>query len=119
LGLWGPGNNKSRLTIQSEFDKNAEQYGFEFLDDGNGTEYRNWKNNNWTFEEANKLAKGAKKYVEDYNKTSPWSSGNMLWYGYSKDYIMSTLKKEMSWDKKIIPLSQSLCLLYFKKLEDL
>ncbi len=45
LSLFGPNNSNSIYTVQSEFDKNAEKYGYTFLEPPNGG-FRSWKTDN-------------------------------------------------------------------------
>lgn len=96
LGLFGPGNTKSRYTVQSEFDKNAEKYGFTFTSDE--TEgYRQWKNDNWTSKSASRTADQVTEMIRPYKKINTWAVQSLLWYGKSREYLLTTPHVDMPW----------------------
>ncbi len=82
LGLWDPTDKKHAYSIQSEFDRNAEKYGFSFGDDG-------WYNETWTQSEANEFANELNELTKIDKKCSVWSAPTLLWYGYSKQKLLS------------------------------
>lgn len=96
LGLFGPGNERSRYTVQSEFDKNAEKYGFIFTE-GENEGYRAWKNDNWTSKTAYHVSQRAGERIKPYKKINTWAVQPLLWYGYSKEYMMTARHVEMPW----------------------
>lgn len=97
LGLFGTKNSKSKYTVHSEFDKNAEKYGFIFTSNENEG-HREWKNDNWTSKSAHALASQMKEQVKPYNKISNFGAQSLLWYGYSKKYILDTLLADIPWN---------------------
>ena len=98
LGLFGPGNDKSRYTIQSEFDKNAEKYGFTFTDEKTISGYRPWKNDNWTTRTAAIAAGKATDMIKDAKKINPWAVQSLLWYGITDDEIFNVPHKDLAWE---------------------
>lgn len=96
LGLFGPNNGKSRYTVQSEFDRNAEKYGFEFTSAENEG-YRQWKNDNWTTASAIRVADQATKKIRPYKKINTWAIQALLWYGRQKEYLETVPHVDMPW----------------------
>jgi hypothetical protein len=114
LGLFGPGNDSSRYTVQSEFDKNSEKYGYTFT--SNETEqYRSWKTDNWTTESAAALAAKVTKRIKPHKKLNTWATQSLLWYGNSKEYIETTPHVDIHWNY-IKDQTSMLLDTYFKKL---
>lgn len=96
LGLFGPNNDTSRYSVQSEFDKNSEKYGYTFT--GSSKEqYREWKNDNWTTASASILVKKVSKIIKPYKKLNTWAVQSLLWYGYNKEYIETTPHNDLPW----------------------
>lgn len=98
LGLYGPNNESSRYTVQSEFDKNAEKYGFEFTSNEAVDGLRPWKNKNWTDAKARNVARKANDYLAERRRNMTWLNPGLLWYGYSKEELQTKLKVEIPWD---------------------
>jgi len=92
LGLFGPGDKKSKYTIQSEFDKNAEKYGFVF-DDNPAENFdsveKTWRNDCWTTASAKRVAAKLTEEMKKYRKPNTWFSPARLWYGESAEDIMT------------------------------
>jgi len=118
LGLYGPDNNTTQYTIQSEFDKNAQKYGFEFIENKNVAGYRSWKNDNWTTLTAATTATEANFLVRDINKAHTWLSLGLLWYGVTKESIFNTPAISLPWIKHKITNKNKLDE-YFNKLMSL
>lgn len=95
LGLYGVESN-SIYTIQSEFDKNAEKYGFKFTGMGEGG-LRTWENDNWTDQSAKKLASEMNKLVLNHKKVHLWFIPALLWYGVKPETILSKPSEWYSW----------------------
>jgi hypothetical protein len=89
LGLYGPGNDKSRYTIQSEFDKNAEKYGFRFTSEKTINGNVIWENDNWTLGTAYHTAQQATEMIKNVKKVNPWIVQSALWYGISNEEIFN------------------------------
>lgn len=96
LRLFGPNNDKSKYSILSEFDKNADKYGYTFSDKDDGTD-RAWKNDNWTTATAARMVKIATKKIRAQKKINTWAIQSLLWYGYSKEYLETTPHIKLSW----------------------
>lgn len=89
LGLYGGKENKvSPWTIESEFDKNPEKYGYTLFDDYNSANYRRWKNDNWTLDSATELAAYCNAQIKPITKLETWTVPSVLWLNeYSEDQI--------------------------------
>jgi radical SAM superfamily enzyme YgiQ (UPF0313 family) len=98
LGLYGQGNDSSRYTIQSEFDKNAEKYGFTFTSDEKEFGERLWKNDNWTTESARDTADEAVARVGPFRKAHIWLTPSLLWYGTPEKDIFDTPMIKLPWE---------------------
>lgn len=72
----------------SEFERNAEKYGFKFYDD------RNWNNGWWDSKEAEKYSQVLNQMTHVTRKMNNWASINLLSYGYSKEWILSKRQEE-------------------------
>lgn len=83
LGLWNPDEKNHAYSIQSEFDRNAEKYGFWFNDDGS------WQNDTWTREDAYKYADHLNEITKPDKKCSVWSAPTLLWYTYTKYKLLN------------------------------
>jgi hypothetical protein len=92
LALFGKKSSSTfnHHTILSEFDKNAEKYGFEFTSESNGSNDNFWKNSTWTYKEALDLDLAMRAEVEPINKATTWQIPILLWYGYSKELLLNT-----------------------------
>jgi hypothetical protein len=118
LGLYGPGNDKSRYTIQSEFDKNAEKYGFRFTGETAPRGQLLWENDNWTTYTAVLAVREASEIVSQFKKVNVWSTQSLLWYGISKEDIFNVPHMDMPWDM-LRETTQNLYKEYFTKLMEL
>ncbi len=96
LGLWGKENKVSKFSIQSEFDRNSEKYGFSFEP---GTD--NWYNETWTRERAYQVSIELNKIVKPLSKTEVWAIGAYEWYGFSKSEIINNSRSNIPWDKVV------------------
>lgn len=114
LGLFGPTSNTSRYSVLSEFDKNAEKYGYTFTS-AQSEQYRHWKTDNWTTSSAASMVKKVTKKIKPYKKINTWAIQSLLWYGYSKSYLETTPHKEMPW-LSFRDESKALLDLYYTKL---
>jgi hypothetical protein len=115
LGLFGPGNDKSGYTIQSEFDKNAEKYGFEFTSEESTAGHRLWKNDNWTIGSAVITARQATEMIKDVKKVNPWRVPSFLWYGVSENDIFNVPHEKFPWIS-FMQISKLLYNEYYSKL---
>lgn len=97
LGLYGPNTDKTRFSIQSEFDKNAEKYGFEFTSEETSEGVRYWKNKNWTSGRAVELSEKLDKKALSHNRNLTWLNPSLLWYGYTKDDINKMRRLDVNW----------------------
>lgn len=86
LGLFGVGDKTSKYTIQSEFDKNAEKYGYKFKDlfDGN---LRTWTNGYWTKKSAFDMAKEVTTIVDKHRRVQVWGLPALEWFGWKKETL--------------------------------
>lgn len=109
LGLWGKENTNSKFSIQSEFDRNSEKYGFSFEP---GTD--KWVNETWTRDEAFEFAVELNKLVAPINKPSVWAIGAYRWYGLSKEEILANTKSSIL--DKILEISNDKYQEYYKQL---
>lgn len=117
LGLFGPNNTSSRYTVQSEFDKNAEKYGYTFTS-RDTEQYRNWKNDNWTTKSATAMCGEVTKLVKPYKKLNTWALQAHLWYGSTKEDLQNTPHIDLAW-RNIKVRTGVLLDAYFKKLMSL
>lgn len=103
LGLFGPGNNKSKYTIQSEFDRNAEKYGFTFDDeptDNFESTEKTWKNNQWTTKSAKQFAAMLTEKTKPYRKLNVWFAPARLWYGETPEEILTSPRTDDYFETK-------------------
>lgn len=94
LGLYGPNKNRG-YTTDSEFDRNAENYGFKFTN-VKGSD-PTWENDNWNLESAKQLAEEVNSMVAPVKKISSWRTPTLLWYGLSEQYILNTPQIDIPW----------------------
>jgi radical SAM superfamily enzyme YgiQ (UPF0313 family) len=80
--------HKNVWRSSSEFERNAEDYGFKFYDD------KNWNNGWWDSKEAEEYSAFLDQKMYEITKVNNWEAINLLSYGYSKDYILTKNKKE-------------------------
>lgn len=118
LGLYGPNKEKTRFSIQSEFDKNAEKYGFTFTSDETPSGIRYWKNKDWTSQMSVIIGDRLDKKVEPQNRIITWLNPSLLWYGYTKDQLKKIRRVEFPW-KNIVPKSKELYSKYFQMIMNL
>jgi radical SAM superfamily enzyme YgiQ (UPF0313 family) len=88
LGLNNP-NKSNRYSIKSEFETNAEKYGFKFND--NAWHTNGWVNETWTDKTSRAFLGPIYKYLNDNNmrRASPWVLGNLQLLGYDKEYLFN------------------------------
>ena len=98
LGLFGPNNSTSQFTIQSEFDRNAEKYGFRFTEYNEELREQMWENDNWTSLSAKAVATMANNAVAKSIKSHIWIVPNLLWYGASEESMFTTTNAQRPWD---------------------
>jgi len=91
LGLFGSNNKNTKYTIQSEFDRNSEKYGFKF------TPGNSWYNETWSEDRAMQVTKELHEHNKktNYRKTSIWNLGTMTSLGYSKEFLIKTPMKDI------------------------
>ena len=119
LSLFGPNNNNSIYTVQSEFDKNAEKYGYEFLEPPNGG-FRSWKTDNWTTETAVRSANTANELTKDISRALTWYNPALEWYGYTKPEILKLKRCEVPWGEAgFTEITRKNQLQYFKMVMNL
>lgn len=113
LGLFG--NNKGSVkTIQSEFDKNSEKYGFtikQIKDNGRV----NWENDFWTNHTASDKSKKIMSDLKNHTRYAAWSIPGLKWYGYEQQQIQTMKRVEFDTDgirSKTIEMKRQ----YFDKL---
>jgi radical SAM superfamily enzyme YgiQ (UPF0313 family) len=99
LQLFGTDNVNSLYTIQSEFDKNAEKYGYTFIKTDQ-TGVTSWSNDNWTTDLAESVASQCNLAMKDHKRLHVWALPALEWFGFSKDMLRTIKSKE-------IPLGES------------
>jgi hypothetical protein len=114
LGLFGNNNPNKLYTIESEFDKNSEKYGFWFEDGTGSYEGRQiWKNETWTQPQAAVFAKNLNTELRSVCKAGIWMIPSLEWSaGWSREKIMTQpwgalLEVEEMEDGKWVPTSES------------
>ena len=120
LGLYGNNNKNTHYTIQSEFDKNSEKYGYKFFPIRNETqEFSNdwmmWKNEHFTYPEAEELSNEMLISLDGYNYGRADVKIALRKYGFTWDFLQST-----PWSKRprefIEKRTKELYMEYYKKL---
>ena len=98
----------------SEFSRNYSDYGIEHVYE-NET-YIGWKHGDWNQAKAVKLtAEIINNILVNYFKPEAWFIPSLMSYGFSREHIISTPKKQ--YDKQIIMHRTQLLLdMYYKKL---
>jgi hypothetical protein len=95
LSLFKPNETNIRSTT-SEFDRNAEKYGYSWqpIDgrDGNPLE---WKNKNWTESTATRVAIEARDRVRLYNRVNSWDAMPLRWYGMDPNDVLTTRYRDL------------------------
>lgn len=91
LGLFGNKNPNKLYTIESEFDKNSEQYGFWFEEGTGPYEGREiWRNETWTQPEAGSFARMLNTELRDICKPGIWMIPALEWSGgWTREDIMT------------------------------
>jgi hypothetical protein len=118
LGLYGTESTVSRFTIQSEFDKNAEKYGFKFLGKlPNGLQ--NWSNDHWTLSSAHVHSNKINESIINLNKAHTHDVTILLWYGASRDLILNVPSKKLPWKTTYRNIHNNLMVDYHNKLMSL
>lgn len=92
LGLFGPGGN-TRMTIQSEFDRNAEKYGYTIHNVAENGRV-NWSNDYWNNKSTVELVDILMAQVKPHLRHSSWTVLGLQWYGYTRDQITTLKRKE-------------------------
>ena len=92
LGLFGKENDNKLYTIESEFDKNYDKYGFWFEDGVGAYEGRQiWKNETWSQPQAAVLAKNLNLELREICKPGIWMIPALEWAaGWSRQDILTT-----------------------------
>ena len=101
-------------TVESEFDKNYEKYGFIFEFSEKQKQYL-WKNDQWDVETATRLTKKFMDEIYPYRKSHPWLVPGLLWAGYDRE----TLKHEKLvnfYDERMPALAKRVYDEYYNKL---
>jgi radical SAM superfamily enzyme YgiQ (UPF0313 family) len=86
--------NQSVMTIESEFDKYPEKYGFE-------TEYKIeqgvmvWKNKLWDNFSAANFAAHTQSIVDPHMKSNIWNILALEWFGYSNQDLLTIPKRSL------------------------
>lgn len=93
LGLWGGAKN-FRFQIKSEFDLNAEKYGYS-LEYKDSTGIPDWKNNNWTKASAQSVADAANRLVDPWNRAHPWKALPYRWLNASREDLLRRPEHEI------------------------
>jgi hypothetical protein len=103
--------------VLSEFDKNAEKYGFVFDESiPAGDSSIGWRNETWTSQRAINFNKHVvKPKVRQITHIGSWNMGPLVFLGYDKETLMNTKVKNFDWKKTDI-LLQSKFDEYFVKL---
>lgn len=116
LGLFGTTYKRSRFYPESEFDKNAEKYGFTFTGEPNANGFRPWKNDNWTNLTAYNTAIEVNAMISDHTKIATRSLAAACWYGIPEEDIIN---KPISQYFDLKEKTAKLCQEYFDKLMSL
>ena len=74
-----------------------------------------WKNDNWTTKTAEAFTEHITKRIVHKRKLLSWITLGMLWYGYSKETILSLPAEEYLWDE-INKKSRDLYSQYYAKI---
>ena len=90
LGLFGRQDNKL-YTVESEFDKNYEKYGFWFEEGTGKNEGRQlWRNETWAQVDAAKMAHRMNLEVKEHCKAGIWMIPGLMWSnGWSKEKVLT------------------------------
>jgi hypothetical protein len=91
LQLFGPDSKTTRFSILSEFDRNAEKYGFTFDENGR------WRNETWTQLEARDFKEELRTRYMPHNRVNSWTGQVLLSYGYDREYLLRTPTSEIDW----------------------
>ena len=116
LILFEKGNEKTSYSIDSEFGKNAEKYGFEFVDGiGGKLKNKSWINETWTEPEAMKFSEEINISCIDFKKVQVFNLLPLLFLGFTKEYLTSTKNSKYNW-KKISHMENLKTKEYYEKL---
>ena len=90
LALFGWDNPNKLWTLESEFDKNYEKYGFWFADGkGKMAGKKLWRNETWMQGNAHKLAEDINKDLQNICKVGVWMVPALIWSnGWTKERVM-------------------------------
>ena len=116
LLLFEKGNEKTSYSIDSEFGKNAEKYGFEFVDIiKDNIKKRNWKNETWTENEAIDFTNKVNDSCNEFKKIQVFKTLPLLFLGLSKEHVMNTPISKYNW-KQISHIENLKTKEYYQKL---
>lgn len=87
LNMYGP-ESKQPHVVLSEFDRNADQYGFTWGDYDPKLKSRIWYNDKWDSHTAVKFSHVANTLVHPYRKMSPWVIQELRWLGHTTDEVL-------------------------------
>lgn len=93
LILTGPEDGPGR-SIKSEFDKNAEKYGFKFGDLTENSLFPQWTNDYWDRDSAAHHAQELNNKIDGHRKIHPWALPGVVWQGYTKQEALGKYRKE-------------------------
>lgn len=99
LGLYDIKGNKSNFTINSEFEKNSEKYGFKFSPDikGYSPEQSGWYNETWREDDAIVFSNELTPKTIAETKVQIWMLGRTKFLGLDDSTILNTLVKDINW----------------------
>ena len=95
LQLFGPDSKTTRFSILSEFDKNAEKYGFTF-------ENNKWRNETWTQDESRIFKEELRTMYLKHNRVNSWTGQVLFSYGYDRDFLLRATSSEIDWEKVFV-----------------
>lgn len=88
LYVCGPGN-KQPQDVLSEFDKNAEQYGFTWGEYDPVLKTQSWTNDYWTNYTAVEFEGILNERAHAYRRMTPWLIHELKWLGHSKESLFN------------------------------
>lgn len=91
------GKNDILHSIQSEFDRNAEKYGYVFLDKQNVPGGVSWSNGEWTSENSTVFATELLSQISTKNKLTMWLTLGLEGFGYEHALLFSTPSSKLPW----------------------
>lgn len=97
LSMYGP-TSKMPHSVLSEFDKNAEKYGFTWGNYDVLMESRIWYNDTWNAASATVFTKFANRFTKAHRKVTPWLMLEVEWLGYTREDLLTKKINEFDWD---------------------